>query len=129
MKRYELSDNWVNWFNIVICSLFFYLIYYSSNFGILCLSRCNFSFLVNFIFTLAEKSIICCKFCPGTSYYLVKIPSPHFLISNKIKWKMHACSRFEGTSYKTLHDTARFRLAFGNADLNANYQILEMEFV
>ena len=38
VKGYELSDNWVNWFNVVICSLSFNHIYCSSYFGILCLS-------------------------------------------------------------------------------------------
>ena len=38
VKGYELSDNWVNWFNVVICLLSFNHIYCSSYFGILCLS-------------------------------------------------------------------------------------------
>ena len=38
VKGYEPSDNWVNWFNVVICSLSFNHIYCSSYFSILCLS-------------------------------------------------------------------------------------------
>ena len=38
VKGYELSDNWVNWFNVVICSLSFNHLYCLSYVGILCLS-------------------------------------------------------------------------------------------
>ena len=58
MKGYELSDNYVNLFNVITCSLH----YYHININLLMFDFIFYYFFVKFIFTFTfDGKFICCK--------------------------------------------------------------------